>query len=96
MFDHTSRYVTLPIHHCTDAEGRTVAYVGRRFLPQGDTLPVLATVVCKEGDRLDQFAARTLGDPTLFWRIADANNAMDPMELTAAPGRELIVPTPQI
>lgn len=96
MFDHTSRYATLPVHHYTDAEGRTVAYVGRRFLPQGDTVQVLARVVCKEGDRLDQFAARTLGDPTLFWRIADANDAMDPMELTTAPGRELIVPTPQI
>lgn len=96
MFDHTSRYANLPVHHSTDDDGRTVAYVGRRFLPRGESLPVLLKLTCKEGDRLDQFAAKALGDPTLFWRIADANNAMNPSDLTATPGRELVVPTPQV
>ena len=28
------------------------------------------------GDRLDQIAARFLGDATQFWRVCDANDAM--------------------
>jgi hypothetical protein len=96
MFDHTSRYFSLPVHHTDDAEGRTLAYVGRRFLPQGDALPVLLNVTPKPGERLDQIAARTLGDSTLFWRVADANNAMRPAELTDTPGQALVVPTPLV
>jgi hypothetical protein len=96
MFDHDSRYRNLPVLHDTDAQGRTVAYISRRFLPPAGTLPVLTKLVCKEGDRLDHLAARVLGNATLFWRIADANDAIDPTDLTGTPGRELIVPVPQI
>ena len=28
-----------------------------------------------QGERLDNVAAQYLGDPTLFWRLCDANNA---------------------
>ena len=35
-----------------------------------------------QGDRLDNIAARYLGDPEQFWRICDANGAMRPDELT--------------
>lgn len=96
MFDPTSRYHTLPLHYHVDAEQRTIAYVARRILPQPEGMAVLARVTSRAGDRLDQYAARTLGNPTLFWRIADANNALDPMALTAVPGRELVVPTPKV
>ena len=40
------------------------------------------------GDRLDLITARTLGDPEQFWRICDANDALDPDDL-AEPGRRL-------
>lgn len=94
MFDHTSRYYGLPLATAADAAGRTVAYVRRRFLPNGADLPLMAEVPVVQGDRIDVVAYRTLGDPGAFWRVCDANNAMDPQELTAEPGRLLRVPVP--
>ncbi len=32
----------------------------------------------QQGDRIDVIAARYLGDPLLYWRIADANLAVRP------------------
>jgi hypothetical protein len=77
--------------------GRNVAYVRRRFLPQGRSLPTLVEVVVEQADRLDLITARTLGDPEHFWRVCDANDAMNPFELTAdeAVGHLIRVPVPQ-
>ena len=58
-------------------------------------MPLLAEVAVGQGDRLDLITARTLGDPEQFWRVCDANDAMDPRELTAETGRALRVPVPQ-
>jgi nucleoid-associated protein YgaU len=54
-------------------------------------------VTVTEGDRLDLIAFRTLGDPEIFWRICDANDAMNPFDLVADGeiGRKLRVPIPQ-
>jgi len=95
MFDHTSRYYTLETTTLTTAEGRIVAYKRRRFLPRGEDMPLLVEATVTQGDRLDLITARTLGDPEQFWRICDANNAMNPFDLTAEPGRVLRVPVPQ-
>ena len=46
------------------------------------------------GDRLDQVTARFLNDPTQFWRIADANNALQPEELTDVPGSTIRITLP--
>jgi hypothetical protein len=43
-------------------------------------------------DRLDNLAARYLGDPILFWMIADANGALDSNDVTAVPGRSILIP----
>lgn len=95
MFEPTSRYYNLETAMLTTPDGRVLAYKRRRFLPQGDTLPLLVEVTSTEGDRLDLIAARTIGDPEQFWRICDANNALNPFDLTAEPGRTLRVPVPQ-
>lgn len=95
MFDHTSRYYLLANRIHGTAGERQTAYKERRFLPQGETLPLLAEVTVAQSDRLDLVAARTLGQPELFWRVADANNAMDPFELTSTAGARLRVPLPQ-
>jgi len=95
MFDHTSRYYRLETATMTRPDGATVAYVRRRFLPQAEDLPLLAEVAVNQGERLDLFTARTLGDPLQFWRVCDANNAMNPLELIDRPGRLLRVPFPQ-
>jgi nucleoid-associated protein YgaU len=93
MFDPASRYVALPTATLATKNG-SVRYTRRRFLPHGEQMPVLAEATIMQGDRLDLLAARTLGDPEQFWRICDANNAMDPADLTAKPGQLLRVPMP--
>ena len=95
MFDHTSRYYNLEVATKELSDGRTVSYVRRRFLPQGGEMPLLAEVEVIQGERIDLVAYRTLGDPLAYWRICDANNAMDPQELTEEPGFRLRVPLPQ-
>ena len=85
MFDKTSRYahsetaaleVTAP-----DGTVREIRYVRRRFIPPaaGSTVVVEHTVA--PGERLDNVTACYLGDPSQFWRICDANEAMDPEDL---------------
>lgn len=96
MIDPGSRYAQLETAQMTLPDGRTVAYKRRRFLPQGHTLPVLTNVTVIDGDRLDLIADRTLGNALLFWQICDANNAMNPIELTAEPNQTLRVPIPQV
>jgi hypothetical protein len=95
MFEPSSRYDPLKTATLTGPDGCEIAYKRRRFLPQGQAMPLLVEVTVSEGDRLDLIAARTLGDPEQFWRICDANNAMNPFDLTAEPGHTLRVPVPQ-
>jgi len=96
MFEPTSRYYGLETATYTGPDGEQVTYVRRRFLPQGETQTLLVEVTVIDGDRLDSITARTLGDPEQFWRLADANNAMNPFDLVAEPGAVLRVTTPQV
>lgn len=95
MFDHMSRYYDIQVATLTLPDGRTVSYVRRRFLPPGNDLLLLGEVAVEQGERIDLLAHRTLGDSLAYWRICDANNAMDPMALTERAGRRLRVPLPQ-
>ncbi|HZF09065.1 MAG TPA: hypothetical protein VFE33_09770 [Thermoanaerobaculia bacterium] len=95
MFDPNSRYYNLETAVLQAPDGRELVYKLRRFLPFGDALPLLVEVTVIEGDRLDLITARTLSDPEQFWRIADANDAMDPTDLTNEPGSRLRIATPQ-
>jgi nucleoid-associated protein YgaU len=90
MFLPTSRYFDLPRATLVTADGREQVYVRRRFLPLLQAEGVEHTVT--QGDRLDNITARTLGDPTVFWRICDANDAMRPDALTEEVGRVLRIP----
>jgi hypothetical protein len=94
MFDFTSRYAKLPTFTYTAPNGQVSSYVGRRFLPDGESLPVLAQVTVGARERLDLLTYRTLGDPLQYWRIADANDAINPFDLEED-GRTLRVPVPQ-
>jgi hypothetical protein len=95
MFDQSSRYYTMETTTHTTRDGHTLAYKRRRFLPRGEGMPLLGEISVAQGDRLDLIAARTLGDPLHFWRICDANNAMNPSKLTEEPGAILLIPVPQ-
>jgi len=96
MFESTSRYAAIEKTSLVLPDGRTVAYIRRRFLPPGAAMPLLVEVTVAQGDRLDVITANTLGDPEQFWRVCDANDAMHPAELTAIPGNRLRVAVPQI
>ena len=95
MFETTSRYSAVKNATLTTPGGRNIIYKRRRFLPQGENIPLLVEVTVIENDRLDMITARTLGDPEQFWRICDANNTMNPFDLTTKPGRVLRIPEPQ-
>jgi hypothetical protein len=95
MFDYTSRYARIENAQLTTADGRLVTYKRRRFLPPGESLPLLAEVEVRQGERLDLVAHRTLGDPLQFWRICDANDAINPFELVDPERERLRVPVPQ-
>jgi hypothetical protein len=98
MLDPGSRYAALsqtPLTW-TDASGREIRYIARRFLPPVDVFEVLAEVIVQREERLDHIATRMLGAADAWWRIADANEALDPLALTAAPGTRLQVPVPRL
>jgi nucleoid-associated protein YgaU len=91
MFEPNSRYVDIETTTLVDADGEKIAFIRRRFVPQAADLAVVGQVTVRQGDRLDLLAGQQLGDPELFWRIADANTAMDPLALTEVPGRKLAI-----
>jgi hypothetical protein len=94
MFDSKSRYY--PLETATHKkDGKSIAYKRRRILPKGEDLPLLTEAKVEQSDRLDLIVDRTIGDSEQFWRVCDANEAMDPAELTAEPGKWLKVPVPQ-
>ena len=95
MFAENSRYKNVKQATFVNVEGRSIAYVRRRIIPSQADASVLAEVDVKQGERLDLIAARVIGDSEQAWRIADANNAMRPDELTSAPGRTLRITLPQ-
>lgn len=95
MFNFASRYYKLETATLTLPDGRAAVYKRRRFLPRGGAMPLLVSVTVTDGDRLDLLTARTLGDPEHFWRVCDANDAMNPFDLTTEVGRTLRVPVPQ-
>ncbi len=95
MFEPTSRYYNIETATLETAAGRSIAYKRRRFPPRAETMRLLVEVTVAEEDRLDLIAARTIGDPEQFWRICDANNALNPFDLEV-PGRTLRVSIPEV
>jgi hypothetical protein len=99
MFEKTSRYYSIDDASIDvrDSDGvvRAVAYKRRRFVPRAETLTAIAQHLFSDGERLDVITARYLGDPTQFWRLCDANEAMHPEELTDDPGASIAIPFPR-
>jgi hypothetical protein len=94
MISSTSRYATVETATYRTADGRTLPYLRRRFAPPPESLASMADITVTAESRLDLIAAKLQGDPLRFWRIADANAAMNPLELTRRPGERLRVPKP--
>lgn len=90
----SSRYYGFSVEYFTRPDGTQVAYLRRRIIPQASIYTSVQSYVVVDGDRLDNLANKFLGDPLLFWMIADANTATDPDDLTsdAEVGRTILVP----
>jgi hypothetical protein len=87
MFEPTSRYYGIETVKMTAGEdARVISYKRRRIIPSGATVTILVEHIVTEGDRLDNLAARYVGDPEQFWRICDANDVLRPEELTEEVG----------
>jgi hypothetical protein len=95
MFSVTSRYYGLQTARRETTDGKTVAYVLRRFVPPPDRVELLQEHTVTEGERLDNITAQYLGDPEQFWRVCDANGAVRPDELTETVGRKLRITLPE-
>jgi hypothetical protein len=94
MFPRTSRYYKIEIAKFVTPDGRESVYLRRRFLPIAPPAVIIAEHSVEEGDRLDNVTAKYLGDPEQFWQLCDANDAMQPDELTEEIGRRLQVGMP--
>lgn len=81
-FPATSRYHGIGTRTRKLTDGREVAYLERRFLPDPKDFALLAEHRVEQGDRIDLITARYLNDPLQFWRVCDANAAMRPDDLT--------------
>jgi hypothetical protein len=90
-----SRYHGLPIAQWTRADGQTMSYVRRRFIPPPENFGSLGEHAVEVGDRLDNLAARYLGDPLQYWRLCDGNGAIRPDELTETLGKRLRITLPE-
>lgn len=94
-FDPQSRYNGVPLallQRRPDSPGQV--YVRRRFIPPPAALTTVARHLVAALERPDSLGATLLGDPLLYWRIADANAVVDPNELTDTLGRRVVVPLP--
>lgn len=94
-FTDSSRYhgVALGLY-VSSAVTSGVPYVLRRFIPQRRDIAIAAEHIVQSMERPDLLAAQTLGDPELYWRVADANVVIDPFELTDTPGARVVIPLP--
>ena len=73
----------------------TTDQAGPNFVPPPERFALLQEYTVVEGDRLDNIAAKYVGDPERFWQVCDANAAMRPEELTEMVGRILRITLPE-
>lgn len=94
-FAANSRYdgVALGAHAASGDEAPR-PYVLRRFIPQRNAIASAVEHIVMSGERPELLAAQTIGDPELYWRLADANAVTDPFELTDTLGRRIAIPLP--
>ncbi len=94
-FAFNSRYASTATATYTLADGTQVTYLLRRFVPPANQFALLVEHTVTGGERLDNIAAQFIGDPELYWRLCDGNEAMWPDDLTATAGRKLRITLPQ-
>ncbi len=95
LYPSTSRYYGIASVQTTAPDGTVITYLKRRFVPPSENFATLAEHQVVSGDRVDNLAARYLGDPEQYWRLCDANGAMNPAELTETVGGVVRITLPE-
>jgi len=90
----TSRYYRIGTNTYIVPGHEPIIYFRRRILPDPADFALLQRYTVVQGDRLDNLAASSLGDPTQFWRLCDANRVTVPEELEVV-GRTIDITLPQ-
>jgi hypothetical protein len=93
-FTTESRYYGMPVASFSSLQGEQAQYVRRRFIPPPERFALMQRYRVLQGDRIDVVAGSVLGEPLFYWRICDANLALDPDEATATPGAFIRIPLP--
>jgi hypothetical protein len=93
-FPPTSRYYGIETLIMQTADGKKLTYLQGRFVPQPERFALLQEHLVTQDERLDNITARYLGDPEQFWRLCDANRALNPLELEQI-GRRLRITLPE-
>lgn len=91
MFNEKSRYYQINEASYTDSSGNEIIYKKRRILPQPERFSTLTDYKVEKGQRLDQVSSSTLGDPSFYWKLGDANAAFSLTDLEQ-PGEILRIP----
>ena len=94
LFGPNSRYQGSDTGTYTTPDGQTIVYLRRRFVPSPSLFTPIQQHTVAQGERLDNLTSSFLGDPHLYWRLCDANNAMRPEELEVL-GFVLLITLPQ-
>lgn len=94
-FAPNSRYHAVATAKLTTADGRQIVYLRRRLVPAPEQFSVVQEHFVVAGDRLDNLAAKYLGDPEQFWRLCDANGVIVPDQLVEVIGGVIKITLPQ-
>jgi hypothetical protein len=86
-YDERSRYRDVPVYQVPDRRGRPVTVVA---VPAHPEQAVAGVHLLRQGQRPDHLAAQYLDNPAGFWRIAEANDAMQAEWLSERP--EITIP----
>ena len=96
MIGRDSRYAATQTAVYETEDGTRVLYLQRRFLPQPGDVPSARDFHTLDRDeRLDTVAVAVIGDPQAYWRVCDANGALNPFDLLDETDGHLRVPTGQ-
>jgi hypothetical protein len=95
LFPPNSRYHGIDTETTETAEGKTVIYLRRRFVPAPEQFSQIQEHTVVQGDRTDNLAAQYQGDPEMYWQLCDANGVMRPEELTETIGKKLRITLPE-
>lgn len=93
-FSESSRYRGVALATLARADGVPQAYVMRRLIAARREIAIAVQHIVRAGERSDLLAYQHYGNALLYWRIADGNAVIDPLELTDSPGARVAVPVP--